>query len=102
MHTGYYPTITRFNFYLENDIICIDGKGEASGQVYQEDRSWDHPGCEDYEIDIESLEIEGWASHAEHHFENYDKVTMYGQEAYDFLCENGWDEDEIEWEIDDD
>ena len=97
---GYYPAFAQFNFYMENNKICVDGKGLVEGQCYCEDRTLDHPGCSDYDMDIESFEIEGFMSTVEKDFEDYEKISLYGQEAYDFLVENGWDEDELTWGLD--
>ncbi len=98
-HCGYFPACAFFTFYLENDNLCVDGKGSVTGDGYCEDSSWDSPGCTDYEMNYDTLEIEGYMSTKEGNFEDYEKLSLYGQEAYDFLCENGWDE-EVTWGAD--
>ena len=97
---GYFPALAKFNFYMENDKVCVDGKGLVEGQCYCEDRTWEHPGSEDYDLDVDSLEIEGYISTVENDFNDYKKITLHGHEAYDFLCDNGWDESDIDWGID--
>ena len=98
---GYHPVCGIFSFYLDNDKICIDGQGGVSGTCYFEQWTWEHPGCEDFEMDVDTLWIEGYISTEENNFDDYRKVSLYGEEALDFLTENGWDEEEIRWTEDD-
>ena len=101
VNCGYTAVYGNFNFYLDNDKLCIDGKGSVDGTCYFEQWTWEHPGCEDHDMDVETLWIEGHMSTVEGDFEDCQKITLCGMDAWNFLTENGWDEEDIKWDIDD-
>jgi len=102
IHCETYPVYTRFHFYTENDLIYADLEAYMCGECYHEQETWESPGCDEYTIDVDSVEIEGHISTSEHDFEDYTDITLYGEEALEFLDANGWSEDTIEWREDDD
>tara|TARA_R100000995_G_scaffold59924_1_gene30313 strand:+ start:454 stop:798 length:345 start_codon:yes stop_codon:yes gene_type:complete len=100
-HCGYHAVTARFNFYLENDNVCVDGSGTVDGTCYFEQYTWESPGCEDHELDVDTLSIEGNMSTKEGDFEDCKKLELTGIDAWNFLEENGFDESDIEWDVDD-
>ena len=98
---GYHAVCGSFNFYLDNDKICVDGKGGVDGTCYFEQWPWEHPGCEEHELDVDTLWIEGHVSTVENDFEDCQRLSLHGMEAWKFLTDNGLDENEIDWDVDD-
>ena len=100
-YCGYHAVTASFNFYLESDELCVDGSGTADGTCYLEHATWECPGHEEHDLDVESLSIQGHMSTKEGHFEDSKKLELTGIEAWNFLEANGFDESDIEWDVDD-
>ena len=95
---GYYPARAEFTLAVEDGDVIIDVSGIAHGSGYREMPTWDGPGCDDIDLEIESLQV-----HCLHSKEKgCTESSLYGQEAYDFLTLHGWDEWDLEWENDND
>mgnify|MGYP001243543474 CR=1 FL=1 len=101
VYCGYHAVCGTFNIYLENDKMCIDGSGSVDGTCYVEHASWECPGHTENELDVDTLSITANVSTVEENFEDSKTISLCGIEAWNFLEENGFEEKEIDWDVDD-